>query len=95
MTATSWPVMWLLAKARALHDKGYDLYADNWFTGIPSVRVAMAAGIDYMGTARSDRLGGAWTKEEKKRDKGVEEGAVQGEVDNHRGKEGVGDPVAR
>ena len=62
VTATSWPVVKLVGEDKALHNKGYILWTDNWFTGLPTLRVCLDAGVDFGGTARADRLGTSWTK---------------------------------
>jgi hypothetical protein len=69
VTATSWPVLNLVGGWTGIHNKGYHLWADNWFSGLPSVKTCLDVGVGYSGTARSDRVG-AWSlkgmsKEEK------------------------------
>ena len=60
VTATSWPVLNLVGGWDYIHHRGYILWADNWFSGLPSVKTCLDVGVGYSGTARSDRIG-AWS----------------------------------
>ena len=62
VTATSWPIVQLVGHDKTLHNKGHILWTDNWFTGLPSLRVCLRAGVDFAGTARADRLGTSWVQ---------------------------------
>jgi hypothetical protein len=56
VSATTFPVTVLVGRNTALHNKGYILWADNWFTGLATVKACMDVGVEYVGTARSDRI---------------------------------------
>ena len=60
VTATAWPVVNLVGGYEAVHFHDYILWADNWFSGLPSVKACVDVGVGYCGTARSDRVG-AWS----------------------------------
>ena len=60
VTATTWPTLKLIGGYKALHNKNYILWADNWFSGLPAIQVCVDNGLDYVGTARANRLGGAF-----------------------------------
>ena len=64
VAATTWPTLKLLGDYKAVHRNGYILWADNWFSGLAAVKVCRDIGVDYVGTARANRLGGAFKGEE-------------------------------
>jgi hypothetical protein len=41
----------------ALHNKGYCIVADNYYTCLPLVRALLNVGFHYVGTLRSNRKG--------------------------------------
>jgi hypothetical protein len=44
----------------AFHNKGYQLFTDNWFTGLGALQVCTSTGVSFTGTARVDRMGKAF-----------------------------------
>jgi hypothetical protein len=54
--ATTYPSTVLIGQSPQLHHKGYILWADNWFTSVATLTVCMDVGVQYVGTARSDRI---------------------------------------
>ena len=62
VSATTWPTVKMVGRDEALHNRGYILWADNWFSGLPAVRTCIDAGVEYAGTCRQDRLGAYSTK---------------------------------
>ena len=84
VAATTWPVINLVSGWTKIHEQGYILWADNWFSGLPSVKACVDVGIGYGGTARSDRTGAwsmkGWTKEQKATGKALDKITKKGWV---------------
>ena len=59
MSATAFPTWKLLTPLGNLHNRGCTLYADNWFTGMKTISTVQEMGIDYVGTCKTNRTGGA------------------------------------
>lgn len=57
ITATVFPVYVLVGEYSTVdvHHKGHFLWADNWFSGFPSVRICQRVGVDYVGTVKVNR----------------------------------------
>jgi len=84
VSVTAWPVVNLVGGWKKIHHAGYILWADNWFSGMPSVKACTDVGVGYSGTARSDRTGAwsmkGWSKEQKAQAKALEKGVKKGWV---------------
>ena len=50
----------LLEPVPALHHAGYDIWADNWFTGLATIKLVNSYGLEHGGTAKTNRLAGAF-----------------------------------
>ena len=50
-----------MGKDTSLHNRGHQLFTDNWFTGIGALKVCTQVGVGFTGTARVDRMGKAFT----------------------------------
>jgi len=65
MSATVWSIYRMLKHLPELHESGYTLHADNWFSSVATAIMCKKMGVEYVGTVRSDRLLNAFgTKEE-------------------------------
>ena len=60
MPATAHPFKLLLDQTPKLHHNGYLIWADNWFSGLPTIELVNSYGLEYGGTAKTNRLGGAF-----------------------------------
>ena len=69
MPASVFPTHELLGNYHEIHNSGYHLFADNWFSCTRVVREMHALGVGYTGTVRVNRVDKAFTdtKEWKKK----------------------------
>jgi hypothetical protein len=61
-TATMWPARILLQNRPKLYNCGHILWADNWFTGMGTIGECIKVGIEYVGTAKTNRQADAFGK---------------------------------
>ena len=55
--ATAWPIYNLLSNENKYWNRGYVLFTDNWYTGMPSLKICQDRGIEMVGTIKANRKG--------------------------------------
>ena len=59
---TAYPFVRLIGENTTLHNKGYHVWADNWFTSVRAIDICRSYGVGYTGTVRANRMAKAFPR---------------------------------